>query len=411
MVQKSASTTAATTPGWVLLLPFFLLVGMLFFSPNFRWQQGEDRETPYGADYLQDWIGGSIVLSSDRQRLYDLEFVKELQHDPAKIGFTWPAEKYFPMVYPPFHYVLVSPLSLLPYRWAVILWSVLSILAFCATAWLLVRYQQTVAARFPLCFGAMIFFVPWIKCLSMGQKSTLLLLLFTGTFLLLQRGRNFQAGLVFGLVAIKPQLGLVIGAVMLIKRQWSFACGAVSTIGLLSGISWLIQPTWWPDYVGIVSKMGHYLDTGGYQLSDSHSFWGGLKLLLPQLDSHWVNVLTLIISLALLSLVLWTLRGKWEPNNHIFAQQFSMLVFTTVLLSPHTYTYDLTILLLPIVLILAHSDFRPKTWRARGLLGLTVLLYVFAGGFPELANTIGFQPNLLVIGGLVILLSNRERES
>ncbi len=182
--------TADSLPRRALLLfPFVLLVVILLASPNFRWRDGQPRTEPYGSDFLQEWIGARIVLSPERRRLYDLEFVKSQQHDRSVVGFDWPRDQYFPMVYPPFYYFLVTPLAKLDFRWATLVWAGFSTLAFVATGYLIQRCYPPGRRWFAVWFVAASCFIPWISCLTMGQKSSYLLLLFSGTFVLLNQRR------------------------------------------------------------------------------------------------------------------------------------------------------------------------------------------------------------------------------
>src|SRR5687768_15839015 len=91
-----------------------LLAGIFLGSPNFRLASGPEAR-PFGGDVLQEWIGGYIVRSGDYARFYDVTYAQALEHDERLIGFAWQQSEYFPIVYPPFYYWLVSPLSWLPF--------------------------------------------------------------------------------------------------------------------------------------------------------------------------------------------------------------------------------------------------------------------------------------------------------
>jgi alpha-1,2-mannosyltransferase len=396
---------------WCLLTPFVLLVVIVFASPNFRWQDGQPRTAPYGSDFLQEWVGGQIVLSPERRQLYDLEFVKSRQHDRSVVGFDWPVDQYFPMVYPPFYYFLVSPLARLDFRWATLLWAGLSTLAFITTGYLIQRFYPPARRKFAVWFVAAACFIPWISCLTMGQKSSFLLLLFTGTFLLLHHRRPFLAGVVFGLVAFKPHVGIPLGFIMLWQRQWAFASGALLSVGFLVGASCLIEPQLWVDYFQIVAGMGDYVQTSGYKLADSHNLWGAAQLTFFFLDPEVVKWIAAGLALGTMAAVMIGLRKGFQPGSSLFPLQFSVLVLATVLVSPHFLTYDLTILLLPMILIVAQIGFRPQKSLTQWMLGLTLLIYALAGSFPVVAAVIRFQPSLLVIGGLMFVLISYLRSS
>ncbi len=403
--RNSIEKAAVTFPRLVFLVPIVMTAMVVVLSPNFRWSSSGERAAPFGGDFLQDWVGGGAVRSKDRKRLYDLEFIQSYQHDRSKIGFEWPERDYFPMVYPPFFYYLVSPFSLMSYRAAVFVWAVFSTLWLIATGVLVFRFFPEGRQVFKIWFVGASIFGPWLACLNMGQKSSLFLFLFTGTFLLLHQRREFWAGVLFGLVAIKPQLGIVVGGAMLLKRRWSFVAGAAISISLLVGLSWVREPSLWRDYGEVVAHMGDYIQTGGYRLTDSHSLWAAVQLAIPGLNPSLVKWIALLLAVGILVLLIRAMRGPFDVSSGRFQIQFSVWLLATVLLSPHFYSYDLTILLLPLILILVNFKSRPSSAHKRWVMGLAFGLYAFAGSFSMFAAMIRWQPSLLVLGGLIWLLA------
>ncbi len=282
--------------------------------------------------------------------------------------------------------------------------ALLSTLAFSLTGFLLYQFYPPCRDRFAVWFIAASLFFPWLKCLTMGQKSSFLLLLLTATFVLQHHRRGFWAGVVFGMLIIKPQLGLVIGIAMLWKQQSEFVLGAVLMAASLIGISWMYEPELWLDYVQVVTGMGDYLNTGGYRLAESHSLWGGVEMLFASLGPSTTKLITAALGLIVLGCLVVALKGDLDPEQDRYAIQFSLLVAATVLLSPHFYTYDLTILLLPMLLVLTVIGVRPATFAGKSALVVVLLLYVMAGLFAPLANLLGCQTSLLLTGGLMVSL-------
>lgn len=404
----------ASVPWLGFCLPLILMAVIILFSPNFRHTESETvRDKPLGGDLVQDWVGGYIAGASeqaDRDRLYDLKFVKSVQHAPSIVGFSWPKGDYFPMVYPPFYYQAMQPIALVSFPSAIKIWGVICAIAVSLAAFLLFQFYRPSRGWIGIAILAGLFFFPLITCLTMGQKSTLLLLILTATFVLLHHNKPLPAGMLFGLIAFKPHLGIVIGLTMLLKRQWAFAAGALLTVGLMVGISWWHNPSVWHDYVSVVSGMNDYVESGGYQLAQSHSLWGAMQLTFSGLASSWVvKAIAGAIAVGVLFLLWRIMRGPVVTSSQRFACQFSAMVFATVMLSPHFYTYDLTILLLPVLLIATSLPVASKTVQASktcvqvaGV--LLAALFVLAGMFEKLASKTGFQFSIaLMIGVLVVL--------
>jgi hypothetical protein len=381
-----------------------LLAAIFLASPNFRPASGPEAR-PFGGDVLQEWIGGYIVTSGDYASFYDVAYAQSLEHDEQLVGFAWRQSEYFPIVYPPFYYWLVSPLSWLPFHAAALLWSGLMVLAY-LTAWRLFE-KCTVQTGKDACpttwlLPLSLLFMPLIENFTTCQKGSVLLLILTATYYLLVTKRPYWAGLVFGLIAFKPQFALPIAIAMLCKRQWRFVLGGVTTGGVLVGICLLMGLDVCRQYVDFSTHASEYLQNAGYDLTKSHA-WAGFFTLLFGESPMIARLLTLVAGGMTLALVGLALRGPLDTASQRFAWQFSALVIATVLLSPHLYTYDLTVLLLPLGLVALHTrsiGFQPVraecavTHRLKAYATtrwLALLLFCLAGLSPKLAAATGAQ--------------------
>ncbi len=413
--QNSATATgqlqSVGVPWMTLGLPILAAVLIFFFSPNFR-ATGTLRTAPLGGDFLQEWIGATVLSGEQASKLYDRQYVDALQHDPQVVGFDWSETSYFPMVYPPFYYSLLRPLAGLEYPTASRLWLVLSAVAFSMVGWLVYRFYPASRDYIFAYILAAVLFAPFLNSLVMGQKSVFLLLILLGAYLLLRCQRPFLGGLVFGLIAFKPHLGLVIGLAMLAKRQWSFAAGAVLVVGAFVAYSWLFQGGLWGDYLNVVSQMDNYLQTQGYQLEDAHSLWGAVTLTFHSQPLWFSKISTIVLSLLVVC-TLWRAVGEAVAlNSDAFARQFSAMIIATVLLSPHFYGYDLTILLLPFLLILSTTNL--ERWRKmrseRVIVILVLICFGLSGAFSEIAGFTYVQSSTMLLITLLLFLAGLRSE-
>jgi hypothetical protein len=340
-----------------------ILAALYAFSPNFRHASGPDA-SPFAGDFLQEWVGGWMVRAGEGGRFYDPAYAQQLEHDERLVGFAWSADEYLPMVYPPFYYLLVSPLSLIGFHAAAWVWAGLMVGALVASVWILDRWaerSQAYRTRTPggvrhWVLLAAVLFAPVLESLSSSQKGTVCLLILTATFALWDAKRPLAAGLVFGLLAFKPQLTLVIALAALCKGQWRFVAGGMITGAVLIGLSLCVGLDVCRQYVDFALHAGDYMQSSGYDLFKSHSVWGFGKLLRSEYGvagtlAAWGAALAVIVLTAR------ALRGKIEPGTPRFVWQFSALVIASVLLCPHLFTYDLTVLLLPLALAV-HSGNR-----------------------------------------------------
>jgi hypothetical protein len=401
-----------------LTLPVLVTIGIWFFSPNYKFPASSAEvervmSAPLGGDFLQEYVGGTIWNSVDRHKLYDLSHSKTLQHNPEVVGFSLDEKSYFPMVYPPFHYALFGPLARFDYKTATLIWSLLVSLALSLAAFSLWRFYPPMRGRGGLLIVGLIF-IPLLLCLNMGQKSTFLLAILTFTFLLLYHQKDLSAGLVFGLIAFKPHLGLLIGLIFLWKGRWKFAAGSLVTVALLVGSTWFLSHQLWTDYQKVVLGMGDYVQTSGYNLAESHSLWGAIELGVGGWFPAAVKPIAGALSLVVIAVVGLMCSGPIETRSRRFAIQFSGCVVAMVLLSPHFYTYDLTMLLLPMFLTVvaipsrsASENTGPSKSLSAGRPVSTLLwaaLFLGAGLFVSIADSTHVQPSLFLLFAILVAL-------
>jgi alpha-1,2-mannosyltransferase len=361
-------------------LALILLLGIPLCSANFRAERGPNGD-PFAGDFAHEYLGGTIVLHGDRTRFYELDYGYALQHDPAVMGTTVGENHFLPIIYPPFYYLLTAPLACLPFETAAVVWLLLMAACLGMTVWLLARAYPEHPALPAWALAGALFFVPLLEDLCSSQKGTLILLIMTAVFLLLDRRRSFWAGLVFGLLAFKPQLTLVIGAAMLCKRDWRFVLGGAATGVVLVCLSLLVGLDASEQYLHMSREMADFINKAGFPLTKMHCWYGFFKIVLPGQDATVIQAATLLVgavTVAVLARLLW---GPFDYGRPTFALQFAGLVVATVLLSPHLLTYDLTVLLLPFFLLthlmLAHQSL----FGGRHLVvaWIMVLLYAVAG--------------------------------
>jgi hypothetical protein len=386
----------------------FLLIALT--AANFRPPDGPQIH-PFAGDFIQEYVGGYIVLHGDHSRFYELPkkdaptYAQQLEHDPDVAGFHWQSGQWFPMIYPPFYYLLVSPLSLLPIHTAALIWLALMIASFVG-AMLLLSAHYPARTILPWALLGGLLFPPLFEGLTMCQKSPLHLLLFTATFVLLDRRQSFWAGVVFALTSFKPQLSLVIGVAMLCKRDWRFVAGGLLATTVLVGLCFLVGPEVSAQYfrLGIRLLSGDYTEMPNYPVAELHSWNGFFKLLLPEPTASMLTWIARGLTIAILVRWLW---GPLAPGQPVFALQYSGLVLATILLSPHLFTYDLSLLLLPIALLVIHGTDPASSLsdRSRVLLGFAGILYVVAAFSNRLAASIPVQISVLVMFGLLIGLT------
>ncbi|HKA13935.1 MAG TPA: glycosyltransferase family 87 protein [Myxococcota bacterium] len=367
-------------------------------SPNFKWTDAP-RVGPYAGDFLQEYTGGRIALAGDRARLYDPDYFAQLQHDPAVVGFAWPSDTSFPPIYPPFYYLWVAPLSRLDYHTAARLWTALSVAALVAGVGLLADRDRSARAQLGAWVAASLCYAPVMETFLSGQKGTFLLAIFAGAYRLLVRQRPALAGALFGCAAFKPQLVPVIALAMLAKRQWRFLAGMAATGAVLAAQSLWVG--WRPTLAWIAEAL--HPAPQPELIARSHSWIGFARLLLGAWSGPAVLALALALVAATLALLARGLRGPLDSAHARFPIQFAAMVVATALASPHLYTYDLTILVIPLYLAAREMPSAPPATAAQRWMWLGTLLAVFVlgGASSAIAERIPLQVG--AVAGLALL--------
>ena len=391
-----------------LLAAACILFGAIgWFAPNFRTGSGELRHNPLGGDFLQEYTGGKLWLDpATRDDLYSLETFRATQHDAESLGFSWPSEKYFPVVYPPFWYALASPLSQLNYLTAARVWLALMVVSLIASLVLLKKYGTVPTAMLVvLCLSA-----PVLISLGSGQKGTLLLLILTASYCLFRANKPLASGVVFALIAFKPHLGLPIGLFMLASQQWRWVAGTIGGLLLLGVVSLLAGPSNCIDFVRVCLGFGDYVQSGGYRLEQGFSLWSGWQMLIA--DAQIAKGLTLASTAIVIIAAISYLKDRVSSvSQHDIPRVFAAMTLVTIVISPHLYVYDLTMLILPAGLLTRAALDQPACWQ--NWLPVGLIIGVMFGSYPliNFAALTGFQPGIVMLLAALVLVLRSSRHA
>lgn len=331
----------------------------LLFAPNYQWVERTSNPA-YGADFLQEWVGARMIVTGQAADLYHLETFRNWQYDSSKVGFEWTTDQFFPPVYPPPHYLLFSPLALLPYRWATLVWLMLLLVAAIVASKTIadivdediknsMAIPQENRSRMwepkQFLWIGLLLFPSVLFSITLGQKSILWLLFACWTWKLLQRNQDWKAGFLFGFMSLKPTMFFLLPMVMLRYRRWSFLSGSITSTILLWGTAACIIP-WsaWSSYAQNLSHISSYAENSGYRLDWSCN----LMTIAYAAPAEWTSLLKIGFCIPLAIYILYSVVADY--SHSLVSPEKAMMIFAaTLLVSPHCYSYDLCVLLLPIL--------------------------------------------------------------
>jgi hypothetical protein len=320
---------------------------------------------PLGTDFMTVWSAGTLALAGEPAAAYDYARHFEVQRQ----ALTWHEGQdvpYFGWHYPPFFMLVAALLALLPYGAALAVWTAATLPAYLAAIRAIFPYRRWLL--FALAFPAV--FVN----LAHGQSGFLTAGLL-GLGLVLLDKRPLVSGVLFGLLAYKPQLGLLLPLALIADRRWqAFIAAAVTTLtaSLLSYV--ILGAETWRAFVSSVTLTRTFvLEQGAMGWEKMQSAFAAMRMLGAGVDTAYA--VQAVVSLSVAGAVVWIWRRPVA-----LPLKGAALVTGTLLATPYVFDYDFTLLALPIAWLAVdglRSGFRD--WEKIGLFAAWLLPMVSRG--------------------------------
>ena len=325
-------------------------------------------------DFASYWAAARLTLAGNAAGAYDLAAHRAVESQAIAIG-----EAFLPFAYPPSYLLLILPFGALPFAPAVIAWVASTLGLYAAAARKLMPGALALALAFP----------PALASGMVGQNGFLLAAVWIAAALLYPR-RPFAAGLLLGLLALKPHLGILLPIAFLAARDWraftGAALGATATLGI--GLA-LFGPAIWQDFAAMMPLYARLTADGAIGWQKMASVYATLRLAgLPAGIGWTVHIAVAILSTAMV-IRIW--RGSHDP-----LLRMAILVTATALISPYLYVYD-QLLLIVAIAWLCRAGIQPRTLVVLYVIPLASLLLLLV---PEMR----FNPAPLLPLGLMALI-------
>jgi hypothetical protein len=282
-----------------------------------------------GRDFINVWAAPQLAFSGRLSTLFDLDDYAEA------IGTLFGAPLPFHnWGYPPFTLLMFWPFAQLPYFWALSLWTVVLFAAFAG-----VTVSQVEPGRRVLALVALAFAPACLVNGIGGQNGFLTAALLLGGLLCLDR-RPVLAGALFGLLTLKPHLGLVLPFVLLgLGARRTIAAATLTALALVAAsvAAFGLEP--WREYLGATSayQMGLLEKWRGFYTLMMPSVFAGVRGLGLSSTIAWTAQAA--VTLPVLAATVWAVRRTGDPRRRAF-----VVVAAVPLLTPYAFNYDLTAL-------------------------------------------------------------------
>ncbi|GLC91568.1 hypothetical protein Tamer19_09760 [Cupriavidus sp. TA19] len=206
--------------GAVLLLFLLFMATWAWYSKGFT----DGNVSRPGADFAVFWSASYLALSEGPAHAYDVAKHLEVMHAYGPLGAG--SEVVLPWLYPPTFLLVALPLALLPLPFSYALFLAGSMCAY-------LRAVATLLGAGPISRSGL-----WLPVLAspavllaaiLGQNSLLTAALAGGAVALVGK-RPVLAGVLVGLLAIKPQLALLVPVALIAGRHGRALASAVATV-------------------------------------------------------------------------------------------------------------------------------------------------------------------------------------
>jgi len=312
-------------PRMLAIIEVVLAIGWVLMAKNMVDIAGK----PLGYDFMTFWAASKMALAGHAPQAYDIASIFKVEKNtvPAMhdIIFVW--------YYPPTFYLLALPLALLPYLAAY--W------AFIVTTFAAYFAAFTRITRDPRALWCLAGFSGLWMNLFHGQNGFLTAALAGGALLCMPR-RPVLAGVLIGLLAIKPHLALLFPLVLIAIGAWrTFFAAAVTTVIFLAGSTAVFGLQTLTACLHSLSYARGFLESGFLPWVKMPTIFALLRLLgAPVSVAYGVHALGALFAVVGVWLV-WRRCADWPVRG-------AALMTATFFVSPYVFDYDLVWLAFPI---------------------------------------------------------------
>jgi len=314
-----------------------------------------------GGDFVGYW--SATYLLQQGENPYDPVLMGNVQHDHIQTG----ADATIMSWNPPVLFIVLLPLSWMPYPIAKFIWLLINITLLLISSLMLIRlyFPEKSFSAVLLFLLFVVFFPQAISSIFMGQVTFLVLLGLVASLVFIKRGQWFWAGAALILTLVKPHLVILplfyLLTYMFQRRQWAGWAG-LFVAGLLSiGVLLYFRPTLVNDFIGLM------------KISPSNWFTPTLGGLLSYLGVSEAFRYIILLFLPL-PFILTVRSPEIEPELAI-----ALLALITIPVTFFGWSYDQIILLMPIAQIFAWAarakDKTSSVWLAVFILPAMFLIF------------------------------------
>ncbi|MDE1918354.1 MAG: DUF2029 domain-containing protein [Sphingomonadales bacterium] len=298
-----------------------------------------------GSDFLAFWSAGRLVAQGHASQVYDLSAVYHVQAALSPISREHTAAgEAFAFVNPPPFLLVVAPLGWLDYRVALVVWVLAT---YALWFWVARRWAPELAGP--------IWGFPGAIVAAWHAQTGLLLSAVQIAMANLLRDRPAWAGVMVGLLVVKPHLALLVPVAFVAGRHWRAFWAAGLTVPLFVLLAWLVFGTQtlvnyshsWPVSQGLMDYSGPEF------FLRQTTVYAALRV---ALSARIGMAVQLAVSLAMVILVWKAWRGSAALEGKL-----ALLMAAVPLATPYMFSYDQPFLILPVCWLARQARVSPRS--------------------------------------------------
>lgn len=299
------------------------LAALLATSDGFRDKMGR----PLGTDFMAFHIAGSIAREQGGGAAYDAR----KQYEEHQKTLREKSPSFWPFLYPPAFLFVAVGLAALPYLAGWLFWMGATLSIYAA------GMQRIAPGGFPLLLSVA-FPAVYLNFLH-GQNAFLIAALFAFGLVALKRRRPIAAGLILGLISIKPQYGLLIPIALAASGNWrAFAAAGASVTVLAAAPAAAFGPEVWTGFIDAMKlARTQVVEAGAIGFEKIQSAFAQARLLGASVFAAYAIQAALFLFLSISVFRLW--RGGAS-----FDIKAAGLIVAAALATPYAVDYDFVVL-------------------------------------------------------------------
>ena len=362
-IWQNISTGAWLTPSRMrgysaVLLAAYLIASILWIALANGLVDRNNK--PLGTDFSNVYAAGMLASNGKPDVAYD--WPSEHAVEKAIFGRDVP---FYGWHYPPQFLLVAAILALVPYGWALALWMATTLSAYIAI--IRVILPQPTAVLVALAYPAV-----FVNLLH-GQNGFINTALLGGALLLLDR-RPITSGVLIGLLAYKPQFGVLIPLMLLATARWTVLAAASATVLAACTVTLSMFGTKvWVAFAASTTLTRHVvLEAGSTGWEKIQSIFSAVRMWGGGVDLAYMAQGALALGVAAGLIWLWRSEAAVDLKA-------SALAVAALIATPYVLDYDLMILAVAIAFYVRHG-------LARGFHNFELSLLAFAWIAPLLSR-------------------------